>query len=132
MQWPILHVEWDQVYPIVSVMAVAAHSVPSNGISLSVRLERALPRQVDPGAVLLFNHTEADLYSMWTVDALPGSPATLGTLSTQRYRAHMDCDGCRRVAVDGGGVVDGGGRAWWGAGAGSSPTLLVGRCPATV
>ncbi len=49
----------------------------------------ALP-QVEEGAALVFNSSDGELYNLWFREALPTYGGPL------RYRAHLDCDRCRR------------------------------------
>ena len=51
--------------------------------------------QVEEGASLVFNSTDAALYKLWVGEALPTYPAGLDAGGPLRYRAHLDCDGCR-------------------------------------
>ena len=51
--------------------------------------------QIEKGAALLFNSTDADLYKLWVGEALPTYPAGADAGGPLRYRAHLDCDGCR-------------------------------------
>lgn len=51
--------------------------------------------QIEKGAALLFNSTDADLYRLWVGEALPTYQAGADAGGPLRYRAHLDCDGCR-------------------------------------
>ena len=43
----------------------------------------------------MFNSTDADLYRLWVGEALPTYLAGPDAGGPLRYRAHLDCDGCR-------------------------------------
>ena len=45
---------------------------------------------MEAGAALVFNTTDGELYDLWFREALPTYGGPL------RYRAHLDCDRCRR------------------------------------
>ena len=52
-------------------------------------------RQVEAGAALVFDAAGAEFYSLWVAEALPTYGRGQDAGGPLRYRAHLDCDGCR-------------------------------------
>ncbi len=51
--------------------------------------------QVEVGASLVFDSAGAEYYSLWVTEALPTYGKGQDAGGPLRYRAHLDCDGCR-------------------------------------
>lgn len=62
------------------------------------RLPHPVSTQVEEGASLVFDAAGADFYQLWVAEPLPTYSRGQDVGSTLRYRAHLDCDGCRCVS----------------------------------
>lgn len=95
--------------------AVALHVIIRGGAytSIPLTIPDNMHLTIEKGAALVFNSTDVDLYKLWFSESLPSYPTGSDAGGLLRYRAHLDCDGCSNVKIDGEGIIDGGGQLWW-------------------
>jgi hypothetical protein len=55
---------------------------------------------VEKGASLVFDAAGADFYQLWVAEVLPTYSHGQDGGSLLKYRAHVDCDGCRQGAFE--------------------------------
>lgn len=66
-----------------------------NALKVNINQNLNTILQVEEGASLVFDSAGADYYSLWVTEALPTYGKGQDAGGPLRYRAHLDCDGCR-------------------------------------